>query len=76
MAILRFNSIFLQSIDKVFLEYDGGGVDVLHEDHPEPLTEAVVILVRPEVPAGLPSGLVSHVQTRPRDMAAHEVPDV
>ena len=69
-------SIFLQGINKIFLEDYSHGINVLDENDPQSLAEAVVVLIRPEVPDSLTCSLVSHVQTGPRDVTCHEVPNI
>ena len=76
MAILTFISILYGGVHKIFLQDDSGGVNVLDEDHPESLAEAVIVLVGAKVPDHLSRPLVSSVETGAGDVTGHEVPDI
>ena len=76
MAILTFIPTLFGGVHEIFLQYDSGGVNVLHEDHPEPLAETVVVLVGAKVPDHLSRPLVSSVETGAGDVTGHEVPDI
>ena len=76
MAILTFIPTLFGGVHEIFLQYDSGGVNVLHQNHPQSLAESVVVLVGTKVPPHLSRPLASSVETRTGDVAGHEVPDI
>ena len=76
MPIFIRLAIFPESVHKVFLEYGRHGVQVLDEDDPQPLAEAVVVLVVAEAAAHAARPLVLHIEAGPRYVDLHEVPNV